>query len=550
MPMPGIEFTTQAPKGAELSSRADVAMFVGLISRRVGALPDKLASRLKVDGWTEEGVFKLPEGRLEKLLGVPVAAHSWAEFDALYDWKSRPTAPGSADLIPCPLGLSVQQFFRQGGAKAYIVRTGDPVPLADPDSSAGDFLAAKLAAISNSDVLSSAEAIPILPGYDGAGKQADSLDPATWLGAAAIFAVPDAAMLLLPDIVDLCSGAPRIDPPFDKALGADENFRPCAPPAPHVGAEPRVSRPAYLAPRLDIGGFRRWSGALRYAVTLLSRPKGPAHRRDVILVNAMPLPAHVPELGTTTEFSPLELLANPQLGNPGGTDPAPMFGESVLGSRYLQLGYPWLRTAEAQNCPEGLQSPDGALAGMIARTSLSDGAFRSAAGRNLRGSIGLYPQLAGSDLAKRHHGNSDWLGERLCLFGVRAEQLELISDSTMAENTLWRTGGVSRLMGIILRASRYLGDDLLFEPSGSALWNRLRNSMEQLFERLRALGAFSGASRDEAYLVRCDRSTMTQNDIDAGRVICQISFSPAYPIERITVTLALLDAPAILAEAA
>jgi len=98
---------------------------------------------------------------------------------------------------------------------------------------------------------------------------------------------------------------------------------------------------------------------------------------------------------------------------------------------------------------------------------------------------------------------------------------------------------VSRLMGIILRAGRFLGTDLVFEASGEALWARLRRTLEQFLTELWSLGALDGASPAEAFEVRCDRSTMTQADIDQGRVIARVAVTAAQPVERITVTLAL-----------
>jgi len=52
-------------------------------------------------------------------------------------------------------------------------------------------------------------------------------------------------------------------------------------------------------------------------------------------------------------------------------------------------------------------------------------------------------------------------------------------------------------------------------------------------------GALTGAFSSDAFEVRCDRSTMTQVDLDAGRIIAQVQFTAASPIERITVVLAM-----------
>ena len=65
--------------------------------------------------------------------------------------------------------------------------------------------------------------------------------------------------------------------------------------------------------------------------------------------------------------------------------------------------------------------------------------------------------------------------------------------------------------------------------------------MTAILERLRAMGAFSGSSARDSYLVACDRSTMTPGDIDAGRVRCDVVLNPASPIYRIEVNLALVE---------
>jgi phage tail sheath protein FI len=54
-------------------------------------------------------------------------------------------------------------------------------------------------------------------------------------------------------------------------------------------------------------------------------------------------------------------------------------------------------------------------------------------------------------------------------------------------------------------------------------------------------GALEGRTRADAFEVHCDETTMTNADIDAGRVICRIGFTAAYPIERIVVSLLLLQ---------
>jgi hypothetical protein len=547
--VPGITFTSARPIDTGLTSRADVAMFVGCVGRRDTPVPSDLRALLAHGGFSPDGLFKASQERVDALLDLPVPVESWSQFDALFAWDRRPAAPGSSDFVPCPLGLAVRSFFEEGGAKAYVVRTGDPLPLADPEN-ADELATSKLRLLSWSQAAPAPDAgarAPILPGLGGAGRTADAGDPRSWSGAALCYAVDDAAMLLLPDLIDICAGSPLPVPPIPEPPGPPEQFKPCATVAPGIEPEPRLARPEYRAPRLDAAGYGLWARALRFALDLLGRPRGPAHRRDVMLISAFPLPLVESGLDRGEENWPLALLNLEGIAGSG----LRLLDEAAIGSARLQLAYPWVETAASKALPEGLQSPEGLLAGLVARTSLADGGFRSAAGRPCRSVRRLFPVIAGSDVVRGlPGGKADWLGARLSLLGQKRGRFELLSDSTMAESRAWRPGGVSRLMAILLRAARLFGDDLLFEPSGPALWARIQGKVENFLERLWRDGALSGASPAAAFAVICDASSMTQADIDAGRVVCRISFTAAHPIERITVSLLLLEAPSSLREAA
>lgn len=548
--LPGITFTSSRPTASTLSSRADVAMFVGCVGRRAAPLPEALKTELEQGGWSAQGLFRVEPGRLEALLDVPVPVESWSAFDALFEWERRPSAPGSGDMLPTPLGLAVKSFFAEGGARAYVVRTGDPMPLIDPEASAKDFAAAerRLLSWTNADPPPDADArAPILPGFESRGRGADPADPATWSGAASIYAVDDAAMLVIPDLIDICAGAPQPVPLVPEPPGPPEQFRPCAPAAPGLDPEERVARPEYRAPRLDADGYGMWARAIVFTLELLGRPKGPAHRRDVMLLSAFPLPLAESGFDRGEEKDPLALLnlSGLPLNLPGTkATTLRLLDAAAIGNARLQVAYPWVETSASRNLPEGLQSPEGPLAGLIARTSLEDGAFRSAAGRPCFGARRLHPELGESEIRRGlPGGEADWMGELLCLIGEKRGRIEWLSDSTMAFDRKWRAGGVSRLMGIILRAARTFGDDLMFEPSGPALWARIRSTVEGFLEGLRQRGALDGRTSEQAYEVRCDESSMTQADIDSGRVICRIAFTAAYPIQHIIVSLLLLEAP-------
>jgi phage tail sheath protein FI len=98
---------------------------------------------------------------------------------------------------------------------------------------------------------------------------------------------------------------------------------------------------------------------------------------------------------------------------------------------------------------------------------------------------------------------------------------------------------VNRLVSVVSRASRRMGDDLVFQGNTPGLWAKLRSVLREVMLRLWRMQALDGAAPGDAFSIRCDRGTMTQNDIDNGRLIAEITFRAAAVIELIRVTLAL-----------
>jgi hypothetical protein len=546
MPFPELVLQDAPPKPPAPASRADVAVFAGLVARRPGiAVPDALRQTLTHEGWAGTGPFARPPGSVDALVDLPVPLESWDAFDALFAWDQRPVSSDGTDVMPCPLGLAVRGFFEAGGLKAYVVRVGDPRPLVTSAPSATEIAARRaLMAWTTANAPSDAgQRVPLIPGFGSAGTPPSAQDPASWHGAALILGIDDAAMLALPDLPDLLAGPPPpLAVPAPPKVVGSTTFVTCTGGAANTAAAVRSGAAQFAAPRLDRAGYRIWGQCMRTLLDLLSASGGSAHRRDVMLCASMPLPSRdASTVPADAEAWPLAILD--EAGLPATNQR--LTDEAIIGSAGLQLAWPWLLTAAAADAPEGLEAPEGRLMGMIARSAVERGAFRSAAGRLVPGVTGIVPMT--TEAAMRRglpNGRADWIGDRLCLVGQKTDQFMLLSDATMAASRSWRAGGVSRLMGLILRAARVMGQDRVFEPSGPALWNSVRQDLEGLMERLRTAGALAGDTPADAYTVLCDASTMTQSDIDLGRVIATVAFTAAQPIERIIVTLAMGTADA------
>ena len=78
----------------------------------------------------------------------------------------------------------------------------------------------------------------------------------------------------------------------------------------------------------------------------------------------------------------------------------------------------------------------------------------------------------------------------------------------------------------------------VFEPKGPDLWTRVRNTITDFLTSEWQAGRLLGATSDQAFYVRCDQTTMTQNDLDNGRLTCVIGVAPVKPAEFVVFNIA------------
>ena len=526
-------FETATPGLRTAPERADVACFVGFIARRrEQPLPDAVRQQLREAGWVD-GPWRQGMDALEALENVPVVIDSWALFDRLYAWDERPVGrandPVTDEPMRCAtyLGAAVRSFFVRGGRRAVVVRVGDPWAFLESTSNRAAKRRARLS--------------HLLPGFDhGAGvvRVFDPLDPSTWRGIEHLAGLGEVSVLCMPDLPDACSTEPRTPPVGVALVPPSEGFVECSEEEPPLPVDTGLR--ALLAPRLDSQGYGPWRVAVAAVRAFLAR-----HQREVLFVGALPLPREdarrpLSEGGVHAHSDMLAFLRRSGVFEAEGQH---VVSDLSIASAFVQLGYPWLNTSLSGDLPENLEPPDGVLAGLLAGSALARGTHASAAGDF------SMPRLRDVQSAEPVPG---WgagptspaarLAERVCLFAPQAGGWALQSDVTTSADGAWRGGGVSRLMATLLRAARLRGQGVMFDGNGPATWNRLQRSFEDLLKGFWRAGAFSGASPQEAFSVRCDRSTMTQNDIDNGRLVSEISVWPAHSIERITVVLALASA--------
>ncbi|HVI04235.1 MAG TPA: phage tail sheath C-terminal domain-containing protein, partial [Enhygromyxa sp.] len=95
-----------------------------------------------------------------------------------------------------------------------------------------------------------------------------------------------------------------------------------------------------------------------------------------------------------------------------------------------------------------------------------------------------------------------------------------------------------RRLALYIEESLYRGLQwAVFEPNDEPLWRQLRQTAGSFMNNLFRLGAFAGAKSSDAYFVKVDRDTTTQNDINLGIVNVVVGFAPLKPAEFVVITL-------------
>lgn len=105
------------------------------------------------------------------------------------------------------------------------------------------------------------------------------------------------------------------------------------------------------------------------------------------------------------------------------------------------------------------------------------------------------------------------------------------SARTASADPQWKYVPVRRLLLFLERSIERGLHWVVFEPNGETLWAQARQTVSDFLSALWRQGALAGRRPDEAYFVRCDRSTMTQVDIDAGRLVVLVGVATVKPAE-------------------
>ena len=205
---------------------------------------------------------------------------------------------------------------------------------------------------------------------------------------------------------------------------------------------------------------------------------------------------------------------------------------SQFDTKYTALYYPWVEILDptAVNDPGAAPAtlqlpPSGFAAGIYARSDTERGVHKAPANEVVLGITRFMQNVTFDRQAVLNPEGINALrffpGRSYRVWGAR----------TMSSDPEWKYVNVRRLFIYLEHSIDKNTQWAVFEPNNEALWANIRQTITDFLLVTWKSGALMGAKPEEAFFVRCDRTTMTQNDLDNGRLICLIGVAPTYPAE-------------------
>jgi phage tail sheath protein FI len=216
-------------------------------------------------------------------------------------------------------------------------------------------------------------------------------------------------------------------------------------------------------------------------------------------------------------------------------------------TKYAALYHPWLVIPEPYPLNPALPAdypvpPSGHMVGIYARTDIERGVHKAPANEVVRGVTGLQRLLNKEqhDILNPYPVNINVIRD----FRANNRGIRVYGGRVITSDSDWKYVNVRRLL-IFIEASIDRGLQwVVFEPNAEPLWARVRRSVSNFLTQVWRNGALEGTRVEEAFFVKCDRTTMTQTDIDQGRLICLVGVAPVKPAEFVIVRIGLWTAHA------
>lgn len=197
----------------------------------------------------------------------------------------------------------------------------------------------------------------------------------------------------------------------------------------------------------------------------------------------------------------------------------------IVDSNYAAMYHPWLQVFDPLDKKNIAIPPSGSVIGIYARSDTTRGVHKAPANETVRACVGLDCQF--------NKGEQDILNPK----GVNlirtfpGQGIRVWGARTASSDPSWKYVNVRRLFIFIEESIKSNTNWAVFEPNDEVLWVRVKRTIDVFLTGLWRTGALAGSAPSEAFFVNVGRNTMSQDDIDNGRLICVIGVAPVKPAE-------------------
>jgi Bacteriophage tail sheath protein len=269
----------------------------------------------------------------------------------------------------------------------------------------------------------------------------------------------------------------------------------------------------------EVEGHTEWAWRPRDAIGLLCVPGETdpgilrqaldvAHRRGMFLI----ADAMDPDPAVAAEY------ARELVGEDGATNGA--------------IYWPPLRVTDADGS-ERLVAPSGAVCGLFARVDRARGVWKAPAGvqAELLGTEGPAVEVDEAEISALADARVN------AIRALPGRGIRVWGGRTLSADPEWRYVNVRRTFAFLERSIDRGLQWTVFEPNDEPLWARVRVAVGAFLADLWRRGAFQGRTPKEAFFVRCDRTTMTPDDLAEGTLRVAIGFAPLKPAEFVVIEI-------------
>jgi hypothetical protein len=196
-----------------------------------------------------------------------------------------------------------------------------------------------------------------------------------------------------------------------------------------------------------------------------------------------------------------------------------------IDSKHAALYYPWVTILDPLTGIEIKLPPSGFVAGIYARNDVEYGVHKAPANEIVNLAIDFEFRL---NKAQQDVLNPKGIN---CFRYFEGRGYRLWGARTISSDPEWKYVNLRRYFAFLERSIEKGTQWVVFENNNERLWSNVRLTIEDFLYNEWKSDHLIGGDPKKAYFVRCDRSTMTQNDIDNGRLICLIGVAPVRPAE-------------------